>query len=139
MNINIVILMGNLTRDPELTYTPAGTAVCKFGLAINERWKDQNGEQQEEVHFFEVECWKRVAETTAEYMSKGSGVTIEGKLKQDRWEKDGQKRSKVKIVARYVHFMPRGEKRDRGEKREPPKPEGREEPAFDMPDEDVPF
>ncbi len=137
--MNKVIIKGNLTRDPELRYTPSGTAVCSFGLAINEKWQDHSGEWQERVNFFDVECWKRLAENVSQYMSKGSPVLIDGRLKQDRWEKDGQKRSKVKIVAQFVEFLYPAPKKD---SRPPEGGRSRGEDAgqeFDMPDEDVPF
>lgn len=104
MNINSVTLAGRLTRDPELKYTPSGTAVCEFSLAQNERRKD--GEDR--AHFFEVVAFGRTAETVAEHKRKGDLLVVEGRLQQDRWEaKDGGKRSKVGIVAHRAHFGPR--------------------------------
>ena len=102
---NRVILIGNLTRDPELRYIPSGTAVTEIGLAVNERRKGPNGERIDEVHFIDVTLWGRTAEVVSEYLSKGSPVLVEGRLKQDRWEKDGQKHSKLKVVGDKIEFI----------------------------------
>ncbi|MGA1796405.1 MAG: single-stranded DNA-binding protein [bacterium] len=108
MGLNRVFLMGNLTRDPELRYTPNGTAVAGFGVAVNRRYTTKEGDKKEEVDFFEVEVWDKQAETCNEYLAKGSGVFVEGRLRQDRWEDDaGKKRSKLKIVASTIQFLPR--------------------------------
>ena len=105
-SLNHIFLIGNLTRDPELRYTPSGTAVGGFGMAINRRYTTKNGEKREEVDFFEIEVWDRQAEICNEYLSKGRPVLIEGRLKQDRWEDEsGNKRSKLKIVANNVQFL----------------------------------
>ena len=101
---NRVVLMGNLTRDVELRYTPSGTAVTDIALAVNERVK-KNDQWSDEVHFFDVTLWGRTAEIAGEYLSKGSPVLIEGRLKHDRWEQDGQKRSKVKIVGEKMQML----------------------------------
>ncbi|HEY4761145.1 MAG TPA: single-stranded DNA-binding protein, partial [Thermoguttaceae bacterium] len=98
-SFNRVILVGNLTRDPELRYLQSGTAVADIGLAVNERWKNANGEWVDETTFVDVTLWARTAEVAGEYLSKGSQVMIEGRLKLDQWEtQDGQKRSKMKVV-----------------------------------------
>src|SRR3982750_1973323 len=97
-SFNRVILVGNLTRDPELRFIPSGTAVTELGLAVNERRKNQAGEWVEEVNFFDITLWGRTAEVASEYLSKGSSVLIEGRLKLDTWEKDGKKNYKVKII-----------------------------------------
>lgn len=96
---NKVILMGNLTRDPEVKYLPSGTAVANFGIAINERYTDRDsGEQRENVCFVDVEAWNRQAEIASEYLSKGSPIFIEGSLRFDSWETpEGEKRSKLKV------------------------------------------
>ena len=96
---NRVILLGNLTRDPEMRYIPSGTAVTNFGLAMNERYTDrQTGEQKENTCFVDVEAWGRQAEVANEYLSKGRPVFIEGSLKFDSWEADdGSKRSKLSV------------------------------------------
>jgi single-strand DNA-binding protein len=103
---NRVILMGNLTRDPELRYIPSGTAVCEFGLAVNDRRKNQQtGEWIEDTQFIEITMWARQAEVASEYLSKGSPVFIEGRLKYDAWEKDGQKHSKLRVVGERMQFI----------------------------------
>src|SRR6202030_404574 len=96
-SFNKVILMGNLTRDPEVRYTPKGTAVAKIGLAVNHRWTNEAGEKKEEVTFVDVEAWGRQAETIGQYMTKGKPILIEGRLKLDSWDdkESGQKRSKM--------------------------------------------
>ena len=101
---NRVVLIGNLTRDVELRYTPSGTAVTDIALAVNERVK-KNEQWVEEAHFFDVTLWGRTAEVAGEYLSKGSSVLIEGRLKQDRWEQDGQKRTKIKIVGERMQML----------------------------------
>ena len=101
---NRVVLVGNLTRDVELRYTPAGTAVTDISLAVNERVK-RNDEWTEEANFFDVTLWGRTAEVAGEYLSKGSSILIEGRLKQDRWEQDGQKRSKIKVVGERMQML----------------------------------
>jgi len=103
-SFNRVILVGNLTRDPELRYIPSGTAVTDIGLAVNERVK-RNDQWVEEANFFDVTLWGRTAEVANEYLSKGSPVLIEGRLKYDTWEKDGQKRSKVKIIGEKMQML----------------------------------
>jgi len=101
---NRVILVGNLTRDPELRYIPSGTAVSDIGLAVNDRIK--RGDQWvEEVTFVDITVWGRTAEIANEYLSKGSPVLIEGRLKLDRWEKDGQKHSKLKVVGDRLQML----------------------------------
>lgn len=120
---NKVILMGNLTRAPELRYTPSGTPVASFGLAISRRFK-QGDDLKEEVCFVDLVVFGKQAEHCAQYLNKGSGVVIEGRLQQRRWEtEDGQKRSKHELVAQSVTFLP---KRQEG---------GPETPADDPPDE----
>ena len=101
---NRVILVGNLTRDPELRYIPSGTAVTDIGLAVNDRVK--RGDQWvDEATFVDVTLWGRTAEIANEYLSKGSPVLIEGRLKLDRWEKDGQKHSKLKVVGERLQML----------------------------------
>ncbi|MCI0334510.1 MAG: single-stranded DNA-binding protein [Planctomycetes bacterium] len=101
---NRVILMGNLTRDPELRYIPSGTAVSNLGLAVNDRVK-RNDQWIDEVTFVDVTLWARDAEIANEYLSKGSPVLIEGRLKLDQWEKDGQKHSKLKVVCDRLRLV----------------------------------
>src|SRR4249920_2982234 len=101
---NRVILVGNLTRDPELRYIPSGTPVSEIGLAVNDRVK--RGDQWvDEVTFVDVTLWARTAEIANEYLSKGSSVLIEGRLKLDRWEKDGQKHSKLRVVGERLQML----------------------------------
>jgi single-strand DNA-binding protein len=101
---NRVVLVGNLTRDVELRFTPQGTAVTDISLAVNERVK-RNEQWVEEVNFFDVTLWARTAEVAGEYLSKGSSILIEGRLKLDRWEQEGQKRSKIKIVGEKMQML----------------------------------
>ena len=103
-SFNRVILVGNLTRDPELRYIPSGTAVSDIGLAVNDRVK--RGDQWvDEATFVDITLWGRTAEIANEYLSKGSPVLIEGRLKLDRWEKDGQKHSKLKVVGERLQML----------------------------------
>jgi len=106
-SFNKVILIGNLTRDPELRYTPSGTAVATLSLAINHRYR-QGEETREDVCYVDVVVFARQAETCGQYLSKGGGVIVDGRLSQRRWEaEDGTKRSKHEVVAQNVRFMPR--------------------------------
>jgi single-strand DNA-binding protein len=101
---NRVVLVGNLTRDPELRYIPSGTAVSEIGLAVNDRVK-KNDQWVDETTFVDVTLWGRTAEVANEYLSKGSSVLIEGRLKLDTWEKEGQKRSKLRVVADKMQML----------------------------------
>jgi single-strand DNA-binding protein len=106
-NLNSILLEGNLVRDPELRYTPKGVPVCSFSVACNRYFK-QEEELQEEVSYFDVTTWNRLAEVCNEYLRKGRGVRVVGRLKQDRWEDtEGKTRSKVHIVAEHVEFKPK--------------------------------
>jgi len=102
---NRVVLLGNLTRDVEIRYLQSGMAVADIGLAMNDRRKNQSGEWIEEATFVEVTLWGRTAEVAGEYLSKGSPVFIEGRLKYDTWEKDGQKRSKLSVVCERMQLI----------------------------------
>lgn len=102
---NRVILMGNLTRDLVLRHTPAGTPVTEVGLAVHDRRKGQNGEWIDETTFVDVTFWGRTAEVAAEYLSKGSPVFIEGRLKLDTWEKDGQKNYKLRVICDRMQMI----------------------------------
>ena len=106
MSLNSVNIMGNLTRDPEMKYTPLGKAVCNLSIA-NNRVYTKNSEKVTEVSYFDVEVWGMAAENCAKYLTKGSGIIVEGRLRQDRWEKDGKTQSRVRITANSVHFMPK--------------------------------
>lgn len=109
-SFNRVILLGNVTRPIELKHLQSGTAVCEVGLAINDKRKDNQGNWVEDVTFVDVTLWGRTAEVAAEYLNKGSPVLIEGRLKLETWEKDGQKRSKLKVVGERLQLL--GGKKD---------------------------
>lgn len=104
-NYNRVILAGNITRDPEVRYIPSGTAVADMTLAINRKYRTSSGEAQEETCFVDITVWGKQAETCGQYLKKGSSVLLEGRLKLDRWEKDGQKHSRLTVVADRVQFL----------------------------------
>ena len=113
-SFNKVILVGNLTRDPELRYTPKGTAVAKIGLAVSRTWKNEAGETKEEVAFVDVEAWDRQAEVIAQYFKKGKPILIEGRLKLDQWEDKNthQKQSKLRVVLETFTFLDSGNRGD---------------------------
>ena len=102
---NRVILVGNLTRDIELKYTPGGTAVTDIGMAVNDRRKSATGEWVDETTFVDVTLWGRTAEVASEYLSKGSPILVEGRLKLDTWESEGQKRSKLRVVCDRMQML----------------------------------
>lgn len=104
-SVNQVILMGNLTRDPELRQTPSGQSVVSFSLALNRSYKDQSGEWQEATDYIDVSAWGPLAERVAQYMSKGRRCLVQGRLQSRSWEQDGQKRSKVEVLASDVTFL----------------------------------
>lgn len=147
-SLNKVLLIGNLTRDPELRYTPQGTAVASFGLACNRRWKGPNGEEREDTLFVDVNSFGRQAEVISEYMSKGRPIFVEGRLKLDQWQdkETGAKRSKVVVVVENFQFLggapgssgESGESRKGPRKAAAPRPESPEaEPQSQ--DDDIPF
>lgn len=110
-NLNKVLLIGNLTRDPELRYVPSGTAVATFTIAVNRVYTSQAGEKKEETSFVRVVVWGRRAEVCGEYLRKGSPVFIEGRLQSRNWEtQDGQKRSTIEVIADNVQFLRGAEK-----------------------------
>lgn len=111
-SFNKVILMGNLTRDPEVKYTQGGTAVCSASIATNRVWTDSNGQKQEEVTYVEITFWGKQAEIVGQYMKKGSPMHVEGRLKLDEWEDrdTGKKRSKLSVVAESMQML--GSRRD---------------------------
>jgi single-strand DNA-binding protein len=150
---NRVVLVGNLTRDPELRYLPSGMAVSDIGLAVNDRYK-KNDQWVDDPVFVDVTLWGRTAEVANEYLSKGSPVLIEGRLKLDRWEKDGQKHSKLKVTGEKMQMLgARGEGGGRpggGAGRSGGRSGGGDEPQFDEaeqfspaggppPSDDIPF
>ncbi len=105
-SFNRVILMGNLTRDPELRYNPNGTPVANLSIAVNRKYK-QGDEWKEEVSYFDIVVFGKQAENCGQYLSKGQSVLVDGRLQQRRWESEGQKRSKVEVVAENITFMPK--------------------------------
>ena len=149
MAINRVTITGNLTRDPELRATQSGTAVVTMGIAVNDRRKNpQTGEWEDVPNFFDVTMFGTRAEALTRYLSKGSKVAIEGKLRWRQWEKDGEKRSKVEIVADEVEFMSSREARDSAPKQRMDYDQAAKEFGFDgsksVPDpetifDDIPF
>lgn len=155
-SFNRVVLVGNLTRDPELRYIPSGTAVTEIGLAINDRRKGPNGDWIEETTFVDVTLWARTAEVASEYLTKGSSVLIEGRLKLDTWEKDGKKNSKLRVVGEKMQMLSGkgggggggagtgGARRGGGQRGghsddSYSEPAGAEVSYGDVPDDDIPF
>jgi single-strand DNA-binding protein len=104
-SFNKVILCGNVTRKPELKFTASGTAVCNLGIAVNEKWKDANGQEREDVYFADCELFGRRAEVTAQYLDKGSSVLVEGSLRRSTWEKDGKTHSATRIKVDKIEFL----------------------------------
>lgn len=147
-SFNKVILAGNLTRDPELRYTPKGTAIARLGIACNRKWKSETGEMKEEVTFVDVDAFGKQAETIGQYLKKGRPILIEGRLRYDTWEdkQSGQKKSKLGVVLESFQFLDSGGGRGEGGGDAPrsrpaagsaPAPEsGDAEPPAD---DDVPF
>lgn len=143
-SFNRVILVGNITRDIELRYTQGGTAVTELGIAVNDRVK-RNNEWVDETTFVDVTLWGRTAEVAGEYLGKGSSILIEGRLKLDSWEQEGQKRSKLRVVADRMQMLGgRGENRGgrsgEGQSSGFNQASSHSEPAAQAPDEtDIPF
>jgi single-strand DNA-binding protein len=103
---NKIILLGNLTRDPQLSYCRDRTPVCEFGMAVSRRWKDKDGQQREDVCFIDCRCYGKSAEAIAKYMTKGRSLLVEGRLELDQWEdQNGQKRSKHRVNVEQFQFM----------------------------------
>jgi single-strand DNA-binding protein len=129
-NFNKVILAGNLTRDPELRYTPNGKAIAKFGLAINRNWTTDTGEKKEEVTFVDIDSFGRQAEVISQYLKKGRPVLVEGRLKLDQWDdkQSGQKRSRLGVVLESFSFLDSGRGGDGGSA-EAPRPRPASAPA----------
>lgn len=141
MNFNRIILAGNLTREPQLSYTPSQTAVVDFGLAVNRRWKSKDGEAKEETLFVDCRAFGRVAENIDKFCSKGNPLFVEGRLTFDSWTaKDGTKHSKHRVTIESFQFLPTGAKPEPA-KAEPAKPEPkrfRSQTSTDGSD-DIPF
>lgn len=155
-NLNKVMLIGNLTRDPELRVTPKGTAICTFGLAVNRRFRDESGADREEVTFVDIEAWGKAGENISKYCTKGRPLFVEGRLKLDQWEDKNtkEKRSRMKVVCENFQFLGSaggaggGRPSEGGEGAErysapPPRGGGAQRPAAPAAqenlDEDVPF
>ncbi|MCE5278565.1 MAG: single-stranded DNA-binding protein [Planctomycetaceae bacterium] len=146
---NKVILVGNLTRDPQMSFTPAQTPVCEIGLAVNRKWRTPDGQQKEETCFIDCSCFGRSAETLNKYMRKGQPILIEGRLHYSSWEgKDGTKRSKHRVVVERFQFLGGGQRGEGapsaagagGGSDEPPMPDyDSEAPAPSGGGEDIPF
>ena len=150
-NFNKVILAGNLTRDPELRYTPNGKAIAKFGMAINRNWTTETGEKKEEVTFVDIDSFGRQAEVISQYLKKGRPVLIEGRLKLDQWDdkQTGQKRSRLGVVLESFSFLDAGNRGDGGGSSDAPRsrpapapataPAGGGDDSAPPADDDVPF
>jgi single-strand DNA-binding protein len=149
-SLNKVLLIGNLTRDPEVRYTPKGTAVADLGMAVSRSYKTETGEIKEEVCFVTVVAWGRQAETAGEYLKKGSPIFVEDRLQYDTWEKNGEKRSTIKVNAERIQFLsrPQGgtEFKEKGERptaaaKSAAAPANAEGPAGepDLEEDDIPF
>ena len=148
-NFNKVILAGNLTRDPELRYTPNGKAIAKFGMAINRNWTTDTGEKKEEVTFVDIDSFGRQAEVISQYLKKGRPVLVEGRLKLDQWDdkQSGQKRSRLGVVLESFSFLDSGRGGDGGSAEAPrPRPPSTPNAPAASPEEppapsedDVPF
>lgn len=123
-SFNKVILVGNLTRDPELRYTPKGTAIARLGIACNRKWKSETGELKEEVTFVDVDAFGKQAETIGQYLKKGRPILIEGRLRYDTWEdkQSGQKKSKLGVVLEMFQFLDSGGGRGEGGASAPSRP-----------------
>lgn len=106
-NLNKVMLIGNTTRDPELRVTPKGTAICQFSLAVNRKWKDEGGQEREEVTYVDIEAWGKGGETISKYVTKGRPLFVEGRLRLDQWEDKNtkEKRSRMKVVVENFQFL----------------------------------
>lgn len=143
-NLNKVMLMGNLTRDPELKYTPKGTAIAEIGLAISRKYKTDSGEQREETTFVDVTLWGRVAEIVGEYCKKGRPLYVEGRLQLDTWDdkQTGAKRSKLKVNGESVQLLGGKESGEQAQEKpqQKPVPQKRQaDPDLDADGDDIPF
>jgi single-strand DNA-binding protein len=143
-NLNKVLLMGNLTRDPELRYTPSGQAVCNLGLAVNRMWTDKQGQKQKDTCFLRITVWGKTGENCASYLKKGRAVFVEGRLQSRSWEsEDGKKNTSIDVVAERVDFLstgdrqgaPGGAPRGHGPEDDPGPPP----PDVDGMEDDIPF
>ena len=136
-SVNKVILVGNLGADPEIRYTPSGTAVANFNLATREQWTNKSGEKEEKTEWHRIVAWARLGEICGEYLRKGSQVYVEGRLQTRSWEdRDGNKRYTTEIVAQVMQML--GSPRKEGEARSTEERYPVEEP-ISIPDDDIPF
>lgn len=141
-SLNKVLLIGNLTRDPELRYTPSGTAVADLSIAINRKYTTASGEKKEETCFVDVTLWARRAEVASQYLKKGSSLFVEGRLHLDKWENnEGQKRSKLKVVAQNFQFIGSsgGKKESEGSDAEPYVAEEEPHEELHIDEDNIPF
>lgn len=138
MNINTVIIGGNLTANPEVKQFASGSSVCEFSIAVNENWKNDAGEKQERTHFIRCFCYGPRGETIAKYFTKGQRILVEGSLAQETWtEKDGdKKREKTRVKVTGFHFVEKGEK---SAAKTESQPESRQESTADQDGDDIPF
>jgi single-strand DNA-binding protein len=141
MNLNKVTIAGNLTRDPELRFSPKGLAICKFGVAINRTWKGESGDQKEEATFIDVDGFGRTAEAVAQYFKKGKPIYVEGRLKLDQWDdkQSGQKRSKLGVVMESFQFVGGKSESEPAASPSPRKEHDPQPPPLPPVDDDVPF
>jgi single-strand DNA-binding protein len=138
MNINVVVLGGNLTRDPELRYTPSGTAICEFTIANSKKYK-QNDEWQEKTGFYNCICWGKRGEIVNEYFEKGRPILVKGELEFQQWEtKDGDKRSTVKINVQDFDFVGGKQDAETSNTTAPPKTDNSQQ-KLELPDSEIPF
>lgn len=144
-SLNTVLLIGNLTRDPEVKYTNSGKAIADIGLAINRKYTDGNGERKEDVTFVDVKLWGKLADLAGQYLKKGRPVFIEGRLQTESWEdkQTGQKRSKMIVVGEQMQFLGGGEKNEESSAprsarpARPAKPQ--RDPDLDVEEDSIPF
>jgi single-strand DNA-binding protein len=144
MNFNKLIIGGRLTRDPELRYTPKGSAIAKLGLAVNRKWKTESGEEREEALFVDVDAFGRTAEVIGQHMKKGREILVEGRLKLDTWDdkNTGQKRSRLGVVLESFQFVGSGERQERPATQAAapaPRVAAEDVPGVDADGSDVPF
>ena len=139
-DINSVVLCGRVTRDAEVKYTSGGMAVSEISVAVNRYAGKDKGE---EVSFFEVNLWGKTAEALVQYLTKGRQIVVQGELRQERWEKDGQKQSKVRINANNIQLVGGKEDRQEPDRQSAPQPASKSEPIIDGPeqftDDEIPF
>lgn len=143
-SFNRVILVGNLTRDPQLSYTPSNTPVCEFGLATNRKWKDRDGNMKEDVCFVDITAYGKQGETINQYMGKGQPMLVEGRLRYSQWtNKEGQKRNKLDVIVESFTFLGggrggggQGARQNAGGQEQPAPAPDREGP---VPDSEIPF